>query len=377
VRVAIFSPVWFPVPPTRYGGVEAIVQLLADGLVDAGADVTLFASGDSATRADLVAAFDVAPSEHIGETFWELQHAVELLARVDEYDVVHDHSGLLGLALFGLTGRPLVHTVHGPLTGQPGEVYERTCAAVPNASLVSLTMNQRLPLPHLRWLANVPNAVELERYPFERTPGDNLLFLGRMSPDKGAHRAIRVARRTGRPLVLAAKCREPGEIEYFEKFVEPHLSDEIVYVGEVGHDEKCRLLTEAHALLVPIEWEEPFGLVMIEAMACGTPAIALRRGSVPEVLTDGRTGFIADDLATMVARVERVHELDPVTMRAEAARRFSVERMVDGYIDAYERAMDAAPAVGALSPSVLPLLDDTADLDDLDELDEVDAAPAA
>jgi glycosyltransferase involved in cell wall biosynthesis len=375
VRVALFSPVWFPVPPTRYGGVEAIVHLLADGLVAAGADVTLFASGDSTTRAELVSAFDVAPSDHIGETFWELQHALPLLGRIDDYDVVHDHSGLMGLALFGLTRRPLVHTVHGPLTGIPGELYERTCAAVPEAGLISLTLNQRLPLPHLRWIANVPNAVELERYPFARDPGESLLFLGRMSPDKGAHRAIRVARRTGRPLVIAAKCREPGEIEYFEKHVEPHLGDDIVFVGEVGHDEKCRLLAKAHALLVPIEWEEPFGLVMIEAMACGTPTIALRRGSVPEVLTDGRTGFIADDLAAMVARVERAGELEPAVLRAEAARRFSVERMVDGYLDAYERAADAALSVRSFTTSVRPVASNDAAA--LDEVDEVDIAPAA
>jgi glycosyltransferase involved in cell wall biosynthesis len=371
MRVALFSPVWFPVPPTRYGGVEAIVHLLADGLVEAGADVTLFASGDSTTKAELVSAFDIAPSEHIGETFWELQHALPLLARIDEFDVVHDHSGLLGLALFGLTGRPLLHTVHGPLTGPPGEVYERTCAAVPEALLVSLTLNQRRPLPQLPWIANVPNAVDIDRYPFERNPGDGLLFLGRMSPDKGAHRAIRVARRTGRPLKIAAKCREPGEIEYFEKFVEPHLSEDIVFVGEVGHDEKCRLLAEAHALLVPIEWEEPFGLVMIEAMASGTPTIALRRGSVPEVLTDGRTGFIADDLAAMVACVEHVSELDPSVMRAETARRFSVDKMVAGYLEAYERAADATISVRRLAPAVVPFEDD------IDEVDEIDAAPAA
>ena len=336
MRIALFSPVWFPVPPTRYGGIEAVVHLLADGLVDAGVDVTLFASGDSETKAELVSAFDTAPSEYIGHSYWELQHLLPFLALRDEFDLVHDHSGLLGLTVFGLTPTPTLHTVHGPLTGEPGEVYERVCAAVDGIGLVSLTRNQRRPCPELPWVANVNNAIDVSRYLFDRDPGESLLFLGRMSPDKGAHRAIRIARQVGRPLKIAAKCREPGEIAYFEEHVEPHLDDQIVYVGEVGHDAKCELLAKAHALVVPIEWEEPFGLVMIEALACGTPVIAMRRGSVPEILDHGRTAFVADDLAGMVAAVDRAVELDPADLRAAAVARFSVEQMVDGYIAAYE-----------------------------------------
>lgn len=345
MRVAIFSPAWFPVPPDRYGGIEAVVHYLAEGLLDAGVDVALFASGDSSTRAELVSAFDTAPSERIGETFWELQHALSFLERVDDFDLVHDHSGLLGLTLFGLTRCPLIHTVHGPLTGEPGLVYERACAVAHDVGLVSLTMRQRAPLPHLPWVANVGNAVDVERYPVCRAPGESLLFLGRMSPEKGAHRAIRVARSAGRPLKIAAKCREPGELEYFERFVEPYLGPDVEYVGEVGHAEKCRLLAEAHALVVPIEWEEPFGLVMIEALACGTPVVALRRGSVPEVLRHGETGYVADDLGGMVAGVELVSGLDPEVLRADVELRFSVERMVEGYLEAYESVAATAGVV--------------------------------
>jgi len=361
VRIALFSPVWFPVPPTRYGGIEAVVQLLADGLVDAGVDVTLFASGDSTTKAELVAAFDTAPSEYIGHTYWELQHLLPFLELRDDFDLVHDHSGLLGLTVFGLTSTPTLHTVHGPLTGEPGEVYERVCAAVDGVGLVSLTLNQRRPCPELPWIANVNNAIDVSRYPCDRDPGEALLFLGRMSPDKGAHRAIRIARQVGRPLNIAAKCREPGEIAYFEEHVEPHLDDTIVYVGEVDHEAKCALLAEAHALVVPIEWEEPFGLVMIEALACGTPVIAMRRGSVPEILHHERTAFIADDLDGMIAAVERAVELDPLVLRGSAENRFSVERMVEGYIAAYESmaladtrsddlVADLAPDLSLLSP---------------------------
>jgi glycosyltransferase involved in cell wall biosynthesis len=336
MRVAVFSPAWFPVPPDRYGGIESMVQLLTDGLVDAGADVTLFASGDSVSKAPIVSAFETAPSHRIGESYWELQHLLPLLEQRDEFDVIHDHSGLVGLTMLGLTGVPLLHTVHGPLTGDPGPVYRKACDVVPAAGLVSLTHNQRRPEPNLPWVTNVFNAVDVTRYELDREPGEALLFLGRMSPDKGAHRAIRVAQRLGRPLDIAAKCREPGERAYFDEYVAPHLNDDIRYVGEVDHDEKCALLSTAHALLVPIEWEEPFGLVMIEALASGTPVVALRRGSVPEILRHGETALIANDLAEMVSLVGRVEELDPLRLRREAETRFSIEQMVEGYLEAYE-----------------------------------------
>src|SRR6187200_2184607 len=230
MRIAVLSPVWFPVPPSGYGGIEWIVSLLADGLADAGHDVTLFASGDSHTRAKLDAVFPKAPSERIGQTFWELQHAVECFARHDEFDVVHDHTGLLGLAIGALLSTPLVHTVHGPLEGEPGAMYDRVVEMAPRARLVSLSMNQRRPKPHLPWLANVPNALDLSVYPFRRARDDYLLFLGRMSPDKGAHRAVTIALESGLPLKIAGKCAEPAEREYFDSLVRPHLSRDIEYV---------------------------------------------------------------------------------------------------------------------------------------------------
>ena len=340
MRIALLSPVWFPVPPDRYGGIEAVVSLLTEGLVERGADVTLFASGDSVTSAPLVHAFDEAPSERIGETFWELKHALECLTRLTDFDLVHDHTGLLGLTLFGLAPGPVLHTVHGPLEPVPAGMYQAACDVGGDIGLVSLTRAQRRPLPALPWLANIENAIDADRYPFDPRPGDGLLFLGRMSPEKGAHRAIEVARRTGRPLRIAAKCREPGELEYFDQAIRPHLGEQIEYVGEVGHAEKCELLAEAHALVVPIDWEEPFGLVMIEAMACGTPVVALRRGSVPEVVDHGRTGLVVDDLDEMVAAVDQVGWLDPLVLRAEVEGRFSPERFVDEHLAAYEKLLD-------------------------------------
>jgi glycosyltransferase involved in cell wall biosynthesis len=335
----MLSPVWFPVPPPGYGGIEWVVHLLTEGLVAAGADVTLFASGDSRTDARLDAIYDQAPSEWIGHTFWELRHTVACLERGGEFDVVHDHSGLLGLALAALAPVPVVHTVHGPLIGEPGDLYESVCRMAPGAHLVSLSLNQRTPKPELPWLANVPNALDLDRYPFHVGHDGYLLFLGRMSPDKGAHRAVEVARELGLPLRLAGKCREPIERVYFDAYVRPYLGNGLEYLGEVSHADKVALLQRARATLFPIDWEEPFGLVMIESLACGTPVIATRRGSVPEVIDDGVTGIIVDDYRQMAEALARADTLDPHRMRAIVREKFAPERMVRDYLDTYEQAI--------------------------------------
>jgi glycosyltransferase involved in cell wall biosynthesis len=342
VRVAVLAPVWFAVPPTGYGGIEWIVSLLADGLVDAGHDVTLFASGDSRTKAKLVAVYPEAPSRQIGRTFWELNHALACYARAAEFEIINDHTGMLGAALGGTTRTPVVHTVHGPLDGEPGEMYEQVGRVAPNVGLISISMNQRKPKPHLNWIANCPNALDFSVYPVKPHRGDYLLFLGRMSPDKGAHRAIAVAMEAGLPLKLAGKMQEQKEREYFHELVEPHLVDGIEYLGEVTHGEKVELLQNARATLFPIEWEEPFGLVMIESMACGTPVIATRWGAVPEVIEHGRSGIIVDDYREMAAALGEADELDPIELRRYVEADFSSERMVRDYVKAYETALAAA-----------------------------------
>ena len=337
-------PVWFPVPPEAYGGTERVVALLADGLVDAGHEVTLFASGDSHSRARLESVFQTAPSEWIGHTYWEMQHAINAIKRSRDFDILHDHTGLLGLALGGLLDLPFCHTVHGPLDGHPGRFYEDVVSVSPRAKLISISLNQRKPKEDLPWIANCPNALDLSVYPFRRKPGgEYFLFLGRMSPDKGAHRALAVALETGIPLKIAAKCREPLEIRYFDEFVRPHLGDTIEYVGEVGHADKVELLMGARALIFPIDWEEPFGLVVIEAMACGTPVIATRRGAVPEIVEHGRTGVIVDKYRDMEdpAVLELADSLDPEVLRREVEERFSPEHMVANYVAAYEATIAA------------------------------------
>jgi glycosyltransferase involved in cell wall biosynthesis len=341
VRIAILAPPWFAVPPTGYGGIEWVVSLLADGLADAGHDVTLFASGDSRTRAKLSAVFETAPSELIGRTFWELQHVISCYSRYDEFDVINDHSGPPAFAIGGAVPTPVVHTVHGPLTGEPGALYEDISRVAPNVGLISISMNQRKPKPHLNWTANCPNALDLSVYPCKPHRGDYLLFLGRMSPDKGAHRAVAVAMQTGLPLKIAGKCREPKEQQYFDEFVGPHLgpTHAIEYLGEVNHGQKVELLQDARATLFPISWEEPFGLVMIESMACGTPVIATRWGAVPEVIEHGRSGIIVEDYRLMALAIEEADRLDPLECRGYVEERFVPERMVADYLRAYEAAI--------------------------------------
>jgi len=343
MRVAVLSPVWFPVPPTGYGGIEWVVSLLADGLVEAGHDVTLFASGDSRTKANLAWVYEVAPSANIGVAQYEVRHALSCFERAGEFDVISDHSGPPAAVIAGAVETPTVHTVHGPLDGEPGEFYEQIARVAPQTGLISISMNQRKPHPNLPWLANVPNALDFSFYPVQPRRGSYLLFLGRMSADKGAHRAVAVATEAGLPLKLAGKLREPAEIAYFKEFVEPHLRPgQIEYVGEVSHGEKVELLQDARATLLPIEWEEPFGLVMIESMACGTPVIATRWGAVPEVIEDGRTGIIVDDYTQMSAALPAADALEPLDLRHAAEQRFAKERMVGDYVDAFEKAITQA-----------------------------------
>jgi len=344
MRIALLSPVWFPVPPTGYGGIEWVVSILADSLADAGHDVTLFASGDSRTKAKLVSVYPVAPSARIGTSLTELHHALACYERADEFDVINDHSGLPAAALGGAVETAVVHTVHGPLDGEAGPVYEQVARVAPHVGLISLSLNQRKPLPGLPWVANCPNAIDLDAYPLEPERGDYLLFLGRLSFDKGAHRAIEVAKAAGLPLKLAGKMREPLEKEYFETHVRPNLGWGIEYLGEISHEEKVSLLQHARATLFPISWEEPFGLVMIESMACGTPVIATRWGAVAEVIEHGRDGLIVDDHLEMVDAIAEADRLDPLECRRAAEERFSSERMVRDYEEAYRAVISSRAA---------------------------------
>ena len=343
MRIAILAPVWFPIPPPGYGGIELVVSLLADGLVEAGHDAILFASGDSHSKAVVSFIYDRAPSDLIGSSLPDLRHALACYGRAGEFDIINDHSGPLAAALGAAVETPVLHTVHGPLDSDGGEIYERLARVAPQVGLISVSLNQRRPKPDLPWLANCPNAIDLSLYPAKPHTGDYLLFLGRMSPDKGCHRAIAVAMELGLPLKIAGKSRERSERQYFSEFVEPHLGHHgIEYFGEVSHGQKVELLQDARATLFPIDWEEPFGLVMIESMACGTPVIATRHGAVPEVIEHGRAGIIVDHFREMPAALEAADALDPMECRRFVEERFAPERMVAHYVDAYRTALARA-----------------------------------
>jgi glycosyltransferase involved in cell wall biosynthesis len=346
LKIAILAPTWFAVPPTGYGGIELVVSLLADGLVDAGHEVTLFASGDSLTKANLSYIFEQAPSELIGRSLPEIRHALACYERADEFDVINDHSGIPAAALGGLVQTPVLHTIHGPLdTHEAQHAYASIAEVSPGVGLISISENQRRPMPDLPWAATIPNAIELSIYPSKPHKGDYLLFLGRFSPDKGAHRAVAVAMELGLPLKMAGKNREPKERQYFAELVEPHLGHGgIEYLGEVTHGEKVELLQDARATLFPIEWEEPFGLVMVESMACGTPVIATRHGAVPEVIEHGLSGIIVDNYKQMAAALDEADELDPNECRRYVEERFAPERMVGDYERAYREAIGATSA---------------------------------
>ena len=348
LRIAVLAPPWFPVPPARYGGTEAVVNLLVEGLVAEGHDVTLFATGDSSTSASLVSYFGTSQPDALGTTQPDMLQALSCIAEADRFDVVSDHTGALGLSLSNLTSTPFLNTVHGALAGEAGALYRQVCALTPGAALVSLTESHRSTASDLPWAATIPNAIALDDHPCRAHSGGKYLFwLGRMSVDKGPVTAIQVARAAGMPLLLAGKLRAADEQRYFEEEVRPLLGGGIAYVGEIDLHERVRLMHGAHALINPIAWDEPFGLVMVEAMACGVPVIATPRGSVPEIVMDGQNGWIAETVDEMASAVQRCREIDPSECRAIAELCYSPERMVGDYLDAFddviERARSSSP----------------------------------
>ncbi len=353
MRIAQLAPTYERVPPRAYGGTELIVQLLTDGLVARGHDVTLFASGDSRTAGRLRSVTNV-PLRYGSKSADGLTHAEYLqlanaqacflAAAADEFDVVHNHAGIEGLVLAATSRTPVVSTMHNPFVPQTKSIWDAYPwfhHAVSEAS--ASTFPSRGALPPIHHGIDV-RSLRPDTAP--RRPDDDgyLLFLGRFSPAKGAVRAIEAARRAGRRLILAGK-EDPADVDHFESDIEPTLDgDRVRAVGEVGGETKRALLAGADALLFPIEWDEPFGLVMVEALATGTPVIGFRRASVPEVIEDGRTGFVVDDIDGMVAAIGRVNEIDRAACRRSAEERFSVDRMVDAVEAMYRTVLARATA---------------------------------
>ena len=345
MRIAQIAPPFESVPPSGYGGTERVVSALTEELVRRGHEVTLFASGDSRTAARLEPTVDEAlwhrePPLQDLNPFWAMTLDA-ICDHVDEFDIVHSHLDYWGYPLARHGGVPVVTTLHGRLDLPELQALYREFAEAP---LVSISDAQRRAVPHANWVATVHHGIPLQCYTFNPRPGSYLAFLGRISPEKGVDTAIRIARRSGLPIRIAA--REPlpfrgdpevrRDWEYYEQVVRPLLREPgVEFVGEVGGEDKDEFLRNAAALLFPIRWPEPFGLVMPEALACGTPVLALRCGSVPEVVWDGVTGFIRDTVEALVEAVGHLSELDRACCRAEAERRFSPPVMADAYERVY------------------------------------------
>jgi len=331
MHIAQIAPVWFPVPPAGYGGIELVVALLTDGLVDAGHDVTLFASGGSRTKATLVSPLDQPPDPSLlGNPWLDAYHALSAYLHADEFDVIHDHAGIVGPVCGAvLQGRPpVVHTLHGPWTEESRLLYSLVSEHV---HLVPISEAQRRDNPDVEYAATVHNGIDLSAYPFRVDKDDYLVYIGRANPDKGPAVAINVARRSGHPLKMIVKRNEPAERAYFEDAVVPLLDDDVEIFENVSHQEKVDLLGRAKAMIFPIRWPEPFGLVMVEAMACGTPVVTTGWGAAPEIVEDGVTGFLRDDYADLVSAILLVDDVDPAACRTRVEQNFSAEAMVKGY----------------------------------------------
>jgi len=341
VKVAVVAPVWFSAPPATHGGIETIVSMLAAELVRLGHEVLLYSVGTSTSPARVRWLFEQPQERHL----WTASHAdIECAhalfayrdAAEEKVDLVHDSSGRVGPALGGmLAGPPVLHTIHVAVNEAKQSVY-RQLAQLPRVFLSTVSHDQTRSLVDVPVLRVIHHGIDPDRYRFVADKDGYLAFLGRVSADKGCHLAIDVARRAGLPLRIAGpQDYTPQGRRYFADEIQPRLGKDIEYVGELGFDRKVDLLAGALALLAPVTWREPFALVPIEALACGTPVVATPRGGYPELVREGVDGFLAEDVDDLAAAVTRVGELDPATCRRRVEDSFSVRVMAQHYLDAY------------------------------------------
>ena len=341
MRIAQVAPLIESVPPKHYGGTERIVSYLTEELVRAGHDVTLFASGDSVTNARLIASCERSLRKNerckdpVAREVLLVDHVIE---RANEFDLIHFHTGYLHFPICRYLPVPHVTTLHGRLD-MPDmvPVFER----FRDVPVISISNAQRQPLPCANWQATIYHGLPKELFAFQPNQGSYLAFLGRISPEKRVDRAIEIAKRVSMPLKIAAKV-DRADRRYFKRDIEPLLKQSHVeWIGEISDQQKNEFLGNAYALLFPIDWPEPFGLVMIEAMACGTPVIAYDRGSVPEVMENGVTGFIVSEIEQAVEAVGRVRDLSRARCREVFEKRFTASRMASDYINAFMRLSDS------------------------------------
>jgi len=340
MRIAQIAPLWERVPPTTYGGTELVVSLLTEELVRRGHEVTLFASGDSITAAQLEAVHHQALrlDPKVKEAaIYEMLQLSQVYERAKEFDIIHSHMGCTALPYANLVKTPTVHTLHGIFTPDNEKMFMHAR----NQPFISISDSQREPRLGLNCVATVYNGVEPSSYKFYPQPSDPpyLAFLGRVSPEKGTHLAIEIAKQTNSVLKIAGKI-DVVDVEYYETQIKPHIDGEqIQFLGEANHVQKNILMGNAVATLFPITWREPFGLVMIESMVSGTPVVAMELGSTREVIVHGKTGFLCQSVAECVDSLGKIHTIDRKACRQHVEDHFSVRRMADGYEAVYQQIM--------------------------------------
>ncbi|MEH1888356.1 MAG: glycosyltransferase family 4 protein [Nostoc sp.] len=359
MRIAQVAPLWERVPPPAYGGVELVVGLLTDELVRRGHEVTLFASGDSISLAKLTSVHPRAL--RLDRTIkdysvYEMLNLASVYERAEEFDIIHSHVGHGTLAYANLVTTPTVHTLHGIFTPDNEKIF----SFGKKQPYVNISDAQREPRLGLNYLATVYNGIDVSSYEFHAQPENPpyLAFLGRMSPEKGAHLAIEIAKETGWRLKMAGKV-DVVDVEYFEKEIKPHIDGkQIEYLGEANHIQKNALMGGAVATLFPITWREPFGLVMVESMASGTPVIAIKLGSTEEVISHGKTGFLCNNIQECISAIDQVTELDRYACRQHVENIFSVKHMTDGYEAVYQQVIAERFSQNGHSRSLLSLSSD-------------------
>ena len=352
LRIAMLAPPWIAVPPPGYGGIETVVAMISNALVARGHALTLFAAPGSQAAADVHSPLDDPHPDSIEHALYEVDHVARSFAEVDAaaaagepFDIVHDHCGFSALAFADRLSTPLVHTLHGPFTPETSAFYGQHGA---KGWIVAISQTQLDQGPAgMRVAGVVSNPIDVREWPPPERKSDYLLWIGRMTEDKGPHRAIVAARRAERPVVLAGPV-QPGKEEFFANEVEPHIDgDAVRYVGEVGGEEKQKLFAEAAGMLMPIDWPEPFGMVMVEAMVCGTPVISFPKGAATEIVRNGETGFLVGDEQEMAEAVGRLEEIDAERCREDTIARYDVDHVSGRYEEVYRRVVAAAAEDGS------------------------------
>jgi glycosyltransferase involved in cell wall biosynthesis len=342
MKIAMIAAPIERIPPTKYGGTERVVSALTEELVRKGHKVTLFASGDSKTSAELSSAFSKplreaypSASEIMKRVQTTMLHLGKAYARQDEFDIIHDHTSYFGMTYAQSSRTPVVATLHGELNPSNVAMYEK----LDKSYFVTISHAQRKLAQLLKYAATVYNGLQLQHYPFGSKSKGYLLAVGRFAPEKGIHNAIIVAKKLGKELIIAAKLEDQHK-EYFEKMIKPFLNDKIRWVGEVGEKQRNMLMSGALCFLHPLEWEEPFGLTLIEAMACGTPVVAFNRGSMPEIIKNCKNGYITEGIESMVNAIKQIGKISRKECRTYALENFNAKKMAQDYEMVYESILE-------------------------------------